>query len=425
MQRPVRPDREAEPAQREIAAHHQRADDADQGAGENIGRVMRVHHHAAERDQAGIDQNFGAPAREQRAEGDQHRKGGGGMAGRQAGIGGGPFERAEQERIEVPADHRPRPPDHALDDGDEQAGHADRQEQEADAHHHRRQHGLRHPAQARRQRGERDEQQSERPEKPARLAEVGDFVERHDDPARQAADRAHDRRVEQQHAQQEHGKGDRRFDRERPQRRRDRDADGSCAGPRHHAQARPPHWPRSAAAASAPRHPDGGRWRPSWRRRRAEHRQGDRPSDADVEAFHALGERIVQPDGIGALHEIALAARVDQRETARPLVEELRGARAVGEARVGAEQEHQARLLIIAGRGDVRFVATARAQVIGDQRAREQRRQRREGDGIDRDGDRTPTPPCRAAASARRRRRRRATRRTGRRPPRRRRTARR
>ena len=69
----------------------------------------------------------------------------------------------------------------------------------------------------------------------------------------------------------------------------------------------------------------------------------------------------MQANGISALHEVALAARVDQREMARSLVEELRGPRAVGESRVGAEQEYQTRLLVIAGRGKVQFVATARA----------------------------------------------------------------
>ena len=63
----------------------------------------------------------------------------------------------------------------------------------------------------------------------------------------------------------------------------------------------------------------------------------------------ALRRRVAQADRIGALHEAALAARVDQREAAAALAQEFGGAGAIGEARVGAEQEHQARLLI-AGR---------------------------------------------------------------------------
>src|SRR6476659_3281868 len=44
------------------------------------------------------------------------------MPGRHPRVCGHPLERIEQERIEAASDVRPCPPDHALDDRDEQAG---------------------------------------------------------------------------------------------------------------------------------------------------------------------------------------------------------------------------------------------------------------------------------------------------------------
>ena len=70
--------------------------------------------------------------------------------------------------------------------------------------------------------------------------------------------------------------------------------------------------------------------------------------------------------------EAALAARIDERETAWRPAQEIGGAGAIGESGVGAEQKHQARLLIGPGRGDPRVLATAAAHALGDHRAREQ-----------------------------------------------------
>ena len=187
MRHAVRPERKAEVALREIAAHQQRAGGAEERPGEDVARIMRGHREPARRDRQRIDPQHRARARPQRAEGDQHRKYGGGVAGGQARIGRAPDERREQVRIEAAADQRPGAADHALDDGDGEAGHADRQEEEADAHHHRRQHRLRHAREpALVERGQRQEQEAERPQEPAGFAVVGDLVEAPGDPVRQA-----------------------------------------------------------------------------------------------------------------------------------------------------------------------------------------------------------------------------------------------
>ena len=51
----TRPDRKAEPAQREIAPHHHCADSANQRAGQHIGWIVRGDDHPADRDQQGIN----------------------------------------------------------------------------------------------------------------------------------------------------------------------------------------------------------------------------------------------------------------------------------------------------------------------------------------------------------------------------------
>src|SRR5581483_5539822 len=91
---------------------------------------------------------------------------------RQAGIGGRPFERAEQEWIEMAADHRPRAADHALDDGDEQAWHADRKEREGGAQQGRGERRLRGAGRRRREEGRGSKGEGERRGEAGRLAEV-------------------------------------------------------------------------------------------------------------------------------------------------------------------------------------------------------------------------------------------------------------
>ena len=187
MRNAVRADRKTEPAQREIAPDHKRADGADQRAGRDVGRIMRSHDHAADGDQQRIDQQHRPGARPQHAERHQHRKCRGRMAGRQAGVIGAPDERAEDVRVGRAGHKGPRAADQALDDGDEQARHADGQEQEADPHHERGDDALSGARQHRRQGSEREKQQPQRPQEPAGLAVVGDRVEGRDQPARQLA----------------------------------------------------------------------------------------------------------------------------------------------------------------------------------------------------------------------------------------------
>src|SRR5450631_3406141 len=99
-----------------------------------------------------------------------------------------------------------------------------------------------------------------------------------------------------------------------------------------------PYCRRNGAAPSA-RCPRRGlsRWPPLWLFHRAEHGEQHRPPDADVIAFDALAERIMQPDRVRAFHKVARAARVDQRETARRLPETYGSAGGIGETGVGAE----------------------------------------------------------------------------------------
>src|SRR3990172_8079571 len=73
---------------------------------------------------------------------------------------------------------------------------------------------------------------------------------------------------------------------------------------------------------------NSGRSSRSWLPRRTEHRHHHRLAVADIEALDALGECVTQSERIGALHEAALAARIDQREMARARAQEFGGAAA-------------------------------------------------------------------------------------------------
>src|SRR5256712_6681983 len=75
---------------------------------------------------------------------------------------------------------------------------------------------------------------------------------------------------------------------------------------------------------------------------------GDRePTTAvDVDALDPAAQRVAQAERLGALHEGALLARFNQRETAVSLAQQLGGAGAVGKPDRGADQKHQARLVV-------------------------------------------------------------------------------
>ena len=100
----------SEPARGEPVAHQQRADRADDGAGDHVARMMRRDDDPAERDQHRIDPHQRPRLREERADGDQRRKGRGGMARRQARVAGLPGERLDRPRRRCrPTNGRARP----------------------------------------------------------------------------------------------------------------------------------------------------------------------------------------------------------------------------------------------------------------------------------------------------------------------------
>ena len=74
--------------------------------------------------------------------------------------------------------------------------------------------------------------------------------------------------------------------------------------------------------------------------------------------------------------------RLDQREPATAGAQEFGGVGAVDQSRLGADQEHQARLLV-AGRRDLRRLAIGLAHDARQRRARKRRVQRRDDDGVD------------------------------------------
>src|SRR5689334_14164480 len=70
----------------------------------------------------------------------------------------------------------------------------------------------------------------------------------------------------------------------------------------------------------------------------------------EIIAVDARADLVAQPDRLGALHEAALRALLDQRKPAASLPEEVGSARSIRQQRLRAGQEHKARLGI-AGRG--------------------------------------------------------------------------
>src|SRR3954453_3096847 len=109
---------------------------------------------------------------------------------------------------------------------------------------------------------------------------------------------------------------------------------------------------------------------------RAEDRDRDRTPLREIITVNARADLVAQPNRLGALHEAALRTLLDQREPAAPLPQEIRRARTVGEQRLRAGQEDEARL-VIAGRGSLRADAGDVAKRACDLDARKHRSQRR------------------------------------------------
>src|ERR1700732_2376599 len=82
----------------------------------------------------------------------------------------------------------------------------------------------------------------------------------------------------------------------------------------------------------------------------SENRDADRPAGADVVAVDARSTGILQADRFGTQRKGALLAALDEGEAAGPAIEEIGGARGIGQTCSGAGKKDQARLLI-AGTG--------------------------------------------------------------------------
>src|SRR5271170_7313108 len=87
----------------------------------------------------------------------------------------------------------------------------------------------------------------------------------------------------------------------------------------------------------------------SWPALRTVRPDEDRATATDVVALDARPGGVAQPQRIGALYEGALLAFLDEGEAAASSIEEIRGARTVAMVEIGADQEHQAGLMIAGG----------------------------------------------------------------------------
>src|SRR5436853_2537761 len=98
------------------------------------------------------------------------------------------------------ADEGPRAADQAFDDGRKQAGGGNRNKEKAEAGAERREHSLRKARRGRScDRGNAEEDEAQWIKKPARKAEIGDLLERLNEPARQMPRPLARRAVEQEH----------------------------------------------------------------------------------------------------------------------------------------------------------------------------------------------------------------------------------
>src|SRR5215813_15017789 len=142
-------DDEAKAAPCKPVAHEQRAHAADKGAGDHVAQVMRIKHDPADCNDQCIDEHDRSQPRPEQPDGDRRRKGCRGMARRHAGVVRAPDPAPVQEWISLAAHIRAGPPNHTLDDGDEQARRCDRHEQKACAYGDDGQHEPAEPRQRR------------------------------------------------------------------------------------------------------------------------------------------------------------------------------------------------------------------------------------------------------------------------------------
>src|ERR1700722_15182301 len=136
---------------------------------------------------------------------------------------------------------------------------------------------------------------------------------------------------------------------------------------------------RFAAARTRPR--------PCRHSRRAcgsEYRDADRPAGADVVAVDARPTGVLQADRFGTQRKGALLAALDEGEAAGTTIEEIGGARGIGQTCLGAGKKDQARLLIAGARGEW-MLATGIAQDASQRHRGKHRPQPRQDDGEDAD----------------------------------------
>src|ERR1700680_4048696 len=77
----------------------------------------------------------------------------------------------------------------------------------------------------------------------------------------------------------------------------------------------------------------------------AEDGDRNRPAPRDVVAVDAGRRVVTQPDGLGALDKTTFGAQFHQRHSATALAEKIRSTGSVGQQRIGAGHEDEARLL--------------------------------------------------------------------------------
>ncbi len=99
-----------------------------------------------------------------------------------------------------PLGGRPHASDDSLEDGSDKRGKADRDEHESDAHGERGKHAAGEPVEdGRSERRKHDDQRAGRDEHPAGTPEIGDVVEKRDEPKRERPDHGARERIDQQH----------------------------------------------------------------------------------------------------------------------------------------------------------------------------------------------------------------------------------
>ena len=131
MHAPLPIDHKTKPANSEPVAHQDRAEDAEEGAGDDIAWVMSGDHHTAYRNQQGIYPHNRAGSRPERADRNGRSEGGRAVARGDAGVLRLPDERHKHKRAAVLDHEGARAADNPFENSNKQTGYSDREEQES------------------------------------------------------------------------------------------------------------------------------------------------------------------------------------------------------------------------------------------------------------------------------------------------------